>query len=516
MHSLRFSLTALLVAGAVTALAGCGGGTIEPTERAGAKASPDYDLGADGRTDKPAQVRALSGSGYTVEPLITVGDEIPLLTGHFPGGNGHPKRTYALPGIPDGLGIARHGQNYFVWLNHEIAPGGLSNYSKTISGQIDGARVSILKFNADWEVIGGRNLIERIYDETGLIGTVSLDADKSKVTQTGSRLNRLCSSTLTDLYGNKPLYLTGEETNNGRPFTVDFEGNARVINDLPVFAYENIVPVSKWSSETVLTALDDTHDRFLVLYVGNRTAGDPYGLASGTSYVGRVTVNGVYQPNTATLVQGADVQVEWLEIPRFDGASDLYNNSNNFYAWAGSRATRFARPEDGHEDPGTPGVLHWVTTGRLGTYDNYGSVWQLTFGATSTANATLRLTSVGGPAKYMNPDNVVADSFGSFWIQEDPSGTQGLMLAAGRRASIYRGPLGGDSYVRLFEVLQDTAPFIPPVTQTFAQNPWETSGIVEVPGSTGQATVLFDTQAHGMAAPGYVEGGQLLVAFPNS
>jgi glycerophosphoryl diester phosphodiesterase len=512
----RWSYIALLACCSVAALSSCGTGSQEQTEtpKAVQGGTPTYDLAADGRTDKPAQVRALPGSGYDVEALLTVGDEIPLLIGNYPGGNGHPKRTYGLPGIPDGLGVSQHGKNYFVWMNHEIAPGNFSNYSATVGGQINGARVSILKFDENWRVVGGRNLVERIYEGGVLIGTALLNNDKTAVTQTGSVLNRLCSATLTELYSNKPLFLTGEESSNGRPFAVDFEGNARVIGDLPLFAYENIVPVSKWSDKTVMVALDDTFDRFLVSYVGNRTAADPCGLYSGTSYVGRVTVGGVFQANSALLPLGTDVQVEWVEIPRFDGVADLYNNTNNFYAWAGSRATRFARPEDGHEDVNISGDVHWVTTGRLGTYDQYGSVWKLVYGATPTAAATLRLTSTGSPTSYMNPDNVVADSFGSFWIQEDPSGTQGLMLAAGRRASIYRGPLGGNSYVRLFEVLQDTAPFIPPVTAPFASNPWETSGIVEVPGSTGQATVLFDTQAHGMPAPGYVEGGQLLLGIP--
>ena len=75
-----------------------------------------------------------------------------------------------------------------------------------------------------------------------------------------------------------------------------------------------------------------------------------------------------------------------------------------------------------------------------------------------------------------------------------------------------------DAFVNLFDGLREGV-YIglvgPDSTATFAANPWETSGIVEVPGSTGSATILFDTQAHGFPAPGYVEGGQLLIAFPD-
>src|SRR5262245_56758222 len=158
----------------------CSGGAAQSQKEVLAPPLVSTDLNADGRTNKPAQVRALPGSGYSVEPLVTVGDEIPLLTGVFPGGNCHPKRTYGLPGIPDGLGLAEHSGNYFIWMNHEISSGSLSKYSKTISGQINGARVSILKFNEDWEIVGGRNLIEHIYDKSGLIGEVTLNDEKTE------------------------------------------------------------------------------------------------------------------------------------------------------------------------------------------------------------------------------------------------------------------------------------------------------------------------------------------------
>ena len=525
---LFFRLTVALVTLSALAanIAGCSGSGQAATEReALAPPQPSTDLSADGRTNKPAQVRALPASGYSVEPLVTVGDEIPLLTGSFPGGSGHPKRTYGLPGICDGLGIEEHNGSFYVWLNHEIAGGNFSKYSNTISGQINGARVSLLKFTDKWEVVGGRNLIERVYDNTGLIGETTLNEEKTAVSQWGSVITRLCSSTLTGLYSNKPLFLTGEESTNGRAFAVDTEGNARVVTDALKFAYENLVPISKWSDETVLLLLDDTNDRYLVLYVGDRSA-DGVGLTSGTCYVGKVFVGGVPAANTLPLLPGVSNTVQWIEVPRtydFDGAGpnapqNLYTSTAPFYNWAGNvaQATQFKRPEDGHENPAVAGEVHFVTTGNVagGSYDPYGRVWQLSLGSSPTAPASLKLTAVGSPTYFMNPDNVTADSFGQFWIQEDPSGTQNLMLGAGRRASIYRSAIGQDSYVRLFEVLQDTPPFIPPVTQTFAANPWETSGIVEVPGSSGQATVLFDTQAHGFPAPGYVEGGQLLIGYP--
>jgi glycerophosphoryl diester phosphodiesterase len=529
MRTLKNRILIPLLNVAVLALiAGCGGGNQPELPRDVAKASPAFDLASDGRTDKPSQVDALPGSGYIVEPLITVGDQIPFYKGDFPSVSVDKSEAYGLTGIPDGSGVLKHGSHYFVLLNHEVAPGGFSNYSTTIAGQINGARVSLLLFNKDWEVLGGRNLIEKIWDGSTQIGSVTLDSKNTQVTQSGTVLNRFCSSTLSEIYS-QPLYFTGEEATNGRGFTVDLDGNARLINGLPRFAYENVVPVSKYAGETVAVALDDTADRYLVLYTGDEAAGND-GYNSGKSYVGRVLVGGVPAVNSAPLALNSDYTVEWVEVPQtydFDGAGpnpaqNLYTATAPFYNWAGSiaKATQFKRPEDGHESVQTPGEIHWVTTGSgpsAPSYDTFGSIWKLTLAnGSATANATLRLTATGSATGFMTPDNVTADSFGNFWIQEDPTGgSQNTMLAQGRTSSIYRAPLGSGSaaYVRLMEVNQNKAPFTAFGIPSFAANPWETSGIVEWGAVNGDAAVLFDVQAHGYPAPGYVESGQLLIAY---
>jgi hypothetical protein len=81
------------------------------------------------------------------------------------------------------------------------------------------------------------------------------------------------------------------------------------------------------------------------------------------------------------------------------------------------------------------------------------------------------------------------------------------MLADGRVSSIWNTDLLGNGLTRIFEVTQEDAPFL--------ADAWETSGIVQVPGGGGKATVLFDVQAHDIRNPGgYVEGGQLLLGQP--
>jgi glycerophosphoryl diester phosphodiesterase len=515
MHAALRGLALIATAGVLAALASCGGaGTAPPTDTNllgshTGSAAPVYDLGPDGRTTKPAQCVALSGSGYEELPLVTVGDEIPLLTGDYPHFGTSDSATYALPGIPDGLGLQKKGNSYFVWMNSEFGATAVSRWSDTVTGTLRGARVSLLEFDLDWRCLGGTNLVRRFIDSTGVIGEVTFDG--SSVTHTGFAANRFCSSTLTEFFGNgDPIFLTGEETSNGLPFAVYTNGDAVVINDLPRFGYENIVPVTRYHKRTVLLAQDDTANAFLVLYTGNRGSSDPNGLLSGTSYVAAVKAGGALQANTGALLPGTDYELNWVEIPHSFGSGDPYESQSLLYSFAGTVATRFMRPEDAHEDPNSPGSLYFDTTGSTGSYDSFGRTWRLNLHTSNpTGKASLRVLTIGGANVFYNPDNVCVDTYGKFWIQEDPSGTAGLMLAENRRSSIFTTDLLGGGLTRLFEVTQPNAPF--------ASNPWETSGIVQVETGWkwgGRAAVLFDTQAHGVADPSYVESGQLILGVP--
>lgn len=70
----------------------------------------------DGKTTAPSYVTSgPAGGAYDLSPLLTAGDEVPLLEGDFPNFTTSSTKTFALPGIPDGLGI----YNY-VFVNQEI------------------------------------------------------------------------------------------------------------------------------------------------------------------------------------------------------------------------------------------------------------------------------------------------------------------------------------------------------------------------------------------------------------
>lgn len=119
---------------------------------------------------------------FSSTPLITVGDEIPLLEGEFPFLQTDPQglfpvdnlgevdsgdnpltasetETFTLPGSLDGVSSATFDDTNYVFINHSI---GTDGSSETNGGQINGSRISLVAFDGDWNLIGGRNLVDRV------------------------------------------------------------------------------------------------------------------------------------------------------------------------------------------------------------------------------------------------------------------------------------------------------------------------------------------------------------------
>ena len=60
-----------------------------------------------GKTTSPSYVvNVPGGKSYDLTPLLTVGDEVPLLEGEFGSYNTSGSLTYAFAGIPDGIGYS--------------------------------------------------------------------------------------------------------------------------------------------------------------------------------------------------------------------------------------------------------------------------------------------------------------------------------------------------------------------------------------------------------------------------
>jgi len=134
---------------------------------------------SDGKTSADSFLAPIND--YTHIPLLTIGDEIPLLEGEFPFIQTDPAGEFPVPGLneppldgdspltasetetyflPGGLDGVEHvfidGINY-VFVGHNLPE---ATTTELDGEQINGSRISLLAFDPSWDVIGGRNLVD--------------------------------------------------------------------------------------------------------------------------------------------------------------------------------------------------------------------------------------------------------------------------------------------------------------------------------------------------------------------
>jgi Ca2+-binding RTX toxin-like protein len=512
----------------------------------------------DGKTSAESYVvNAPNGpSYYQTIPLLTVGDEIPLLQGNVFNFTTSPSQTFAFTGIPDGMGIYETQNNYFVFINHELGGTVRTDVSTTIPGRIQGARVSLLAFDKDWNAIGGKNLIETATDSTG---TYNLDLTTGLYTNstTGvslSSFSRFCSGYLAengfvDASGREiPIFFAPEESDStSRGWAVDSDGQAIALDGLGRFAKENVVAASQYravnSDKTVLFSTEDTSDGELYMWVGQQTAEDPNGFKNGDLYVLRVD-GADYE---GQLTQGTKYTANWVKVDKsavFDANGRPLANGNALSAFANApgNSTNFQRLEDFGEDPNNPGTFYFNTTGttnRPGTVGSspsdtaatpgqaenpYGRLHRFTLNPNDPTGTITNFEEVviGGPGKGNSYDNLLVDRNGNVLLQEDETSFGGqLMAAENREASIFSYNIASNTINPIFSLNEDAAGA--QFNNAAVKGEWETSGIVEVPGINGVGSYLFDVQAHTVRnATGstsvlngnHAEGGQLILALP--
>ncbi|WP_262562784.1 esterase-like activity of phytase family protein [Acaryochloris sp. CCMEE 5410] len=530
----------------------------------------------DGKTASPSYVKNIPGSPkYQNIPLLTVGDEVPLLEGEF--GNLTPSETvtFAFAGIPDGIGYNQiDGLNY-VWVNHELGDSVTTDISSTQIGQINGARVSLYIFDENWDVIGGRNLINDVVIDGE---TYSLNIETGNYeTADGTVLNlrdhdnlsRFCSAYLAsmgfvdDSGTSIPIYLTGEEVSDGLGFAITPDGTAIAIEGLGTYSKEQVYSPVQYragnpSGKTVLIGMEDFGDGEIYMYVGEQTAEDPNGFTDVTEslYVLRVEDSQGNVFSYEDMPENEELIGKWVLVPddvTLDKdpsvLSDWVNatDENGVY-----RSTNFRRPEDIHEDPNNPGAFYFVTTGRSernGSLteeaatpeeaDNpYGKLHRFILNPDDpTGDMTFEFLMSGGPNTGVSYDNMTVDAQGNVIIQEDRTAfgrdvlndqqSHGRVLSYNIAAN--EGVVGDDQVQFLLE--NNTAKLDP--TQATNYGDWESSGIVDV----GDGAYLLDVQAHsirdaqlpdgtnvGLNDDGngdiqfyegrYAQGGQLILSVP--
>ncbi|MCB0037251.1 MAG: hypothetical protein KDE51_24640, partial [Anaerolineales bacterium] len=195
------------------------------------------------RTNEPPYIRVLTNT-YSTIPLVTVGEEMPQLSGKF-GAYTATTRPFALSGIPDGLGVYETEDAYYVFLNHEIAAGFATYLADEGEERIDGARVSLLQFTKDWQLVGGKNLIETAVFE-GITYTLNTTTgnyvdNNGLILNNGAHNNlyRFCSGSLAaegfvDAQGQPtPIWFAPEESGQtGRGWAVSADGTAVALHGL--------------------------------------------------------------------------------------------------------------------------------------------------------------------------------------------------------------------------------------------------------------------------------------------
>lgn len=244
--------------------------------------------------------------GYDFIPVLTVGDEVPLIEGTVGNFRIAAGKTFAMTGIPDGMGVFETKDNYYLFLNHEIAAVDskgapiFSDISPTVPGRIQGARVSLFVFDKNWNIIGGKNLIEKAVDTTGeYVLNTATGLYTNAATGQNLSFSRFCSAYLAqsgfvDANGQEiPIYFAPEENDpKSRGWAVSPDGVALSIDGLGRYAKENIVAASQYrainSDKTVLFSTEDFTDGELYMFVGQQTPQDPNGFKDGQLYALKV------------------------------------------------------------------------------------------------------------------------------------------------------------------------------------------------------------------------------------
>lgn len=389
------------------ALAACGGDdddaiTVKPTPPAGVS-NPNSTLSAEtGRTAVLTMlVNAPGGPGFDITPLVSAGDELPLLTGTFPDLQPHAELTYGLAGDPDGMGLMEAGGYYYVWLNHELV-GDASEpedfqqtiFSRTVAGVSPGARVSLIKFSKDWKAIGAMPLV-RAYQPTSFLtqddgtsprvpagSSIAIDLATKRFTKAGYIPSDFCGAVLAEsgfvdpLTGlQAPVFFANEENAgySGVAWACLPDGNAYPIEGLGIYEKETTVPLRshrpKIDGTTILVGSEDDTDGHIYLWIGQADATDRNGFVNGELYAMKVEGSaresgpasydnvawaGPSIADAASTIGtlGSTKRCSWVRVPKSERMtrSALADFLTGTDANGATRATAFLAPEDINED----------------------------------------------------------------------------------------------------------------------------------------------------------------------
>ncbi|MBE9137837.1 esterase-like activity of phytase family protein [Nodosilinea sp. LEGE 07088] len=498
-------------------------------------------------TTQPAQVSGLNG--YTVDPLVTIGDEI----------NG-----YLPPGIPDGMGALALDENTVrLFVNHELSNTAGYAYTLASGAELTGARVSYFDIDkATRTVVDAGAAYDTIYNRAGEVVDEATDLEFEGI-------NRLCSAQLIEANqfgdGNglaDAIFFTGEETNGGTEFALDVAtGQLWAVPWMGRAAWESVTELDAGTTDRVALLIgDDREAAPLLLYVGEKNAVgddsflDRNGLAQGKLYAW-VPDSGVDSPDdedtapdpTGFNGTGNSQAGTWVELDYYrpdlaseDGSTGYDSQGfatqaqQDSLAFEVAGAFQFSRPEDVATNPadGTQVVL--ASTGRGARFpeDNWGTTYKIDVDFNESGDpltAQLDILYDGDDAGsgqfagpdfgLRSPDNLDWSPDGNIYIQEDRSTeVDPFGVASGEEASIWKLAPDSGELTRVAQINRTTGV---PDGQTDGAigdiGNWESSGIIDVSTLFGEdpgELFLFNVQAHSLRdgiidAADLVQGGQI-------
>ena len=468
------------------------------------------------------------GDAYQVQPLLSVGDQVPLT-----GGQGR----YQMVGTPDGLGAhTSKGGTVTVYMNHEFE--GEERSEPIVGGPLNrGALVSKLELARDGSVLSGDRAYDTVYQENQLVGPAAEEGNATRP------FYQFCSGYLAGPHVgfDRYMYFANEEEgidpeDPQDPGTFDprggqavaiFDNQAHALPRLGFFAHENSVVQPGTGRRTVIMGMEDgpsTPDSQLYLYVGwkdreAKSALGRNGLDNGKLYVFASTDPA--RNSEATFTKGS-IPGRWVHLPNAErlDAVELEEAADRAGAFG------FIRIEDGAFSRTHDNDYAFDTTGSDYTaagepVNELGRIYRLRLNPRNPLGpARLQVISnndqvvAAGADTAISPDNV--DTSRRYLMVNEDATTEGraYLAGAGRDASIWRFDLA-NGYAR-----ERVAELDPPGRDGIAVPPgsWETSGIINTSAQFGRDTWLTDVQAHAPTtppAPNTVEDGQLLLLRPN-
>lgn len=384
------------------------------------------------KTTEASYLLGTPTSDFNFEPIVTVGDRIPVTSGAAPSG----ATDFAFCGIPDAMGIYKDrisGQN-ILFVAHELnSAANTRPYPGGVIPRYKGAWVSRFVMSNDGGIVSGAAAHKELFLEN------TLQASQPPVEGDTTAFTRFCSGSFAGPeHGmDRPLFITNEESSSG---TYDTQGSQTVViadgkmytaPDLGRIARETtMVQPRRDALSVIISTEDEGAPSYIYMYVGTKlrrssSVLDKNGFTNGKIYVlaGRDAHH-----NEGTFFTGS-LPIKWVEI--VNGAT--LSAAQLTIAADTAGAFGFIRVEDSEFDPTQPTRSMFIATTGGSLSNPLGRLYEVTMNSTNPiAEGTLNV--IYNASSIVNPGGTYTGVAGSL---VDPDGT-GPMTAPGT-LGIYTG-----------------------------------------------------------------------------